>query len=140
MLPAGGERIMRLIVAAVLALACAIVPTAAFAGSPHFVFVDMSQSGNTLTVVGKEAGLGNETQVEIRVTADAQCVNPGNNKPQAGNKQSVTASGTFPVQNGKADFSLSATATFQPDCSPPMSVVFSNIVVTDVTHGVTETF
>lgn len=130
----------RTILAAALAITCAILPTAAFAGSPHFVFVDVSQSGNTLTVVGKEAGLGNESQVEIRVAADAECVNPGGNKPSAANKQSVTASGTFPVQNGRADFTLSATASFQPDCSPPMTVVFSNVVVTDVTHGVTESF
>jgi hypothetical protein len=130
----------RLVLAVTLALVCAALPLTAFAGSPHFVFVDVSQSGNTLTVTGKEAGLGNETQVEIRVTADAQCVNPGGNKPSAANKQSVTASGVFPVQNGRADFTLSATATFQPNCTPPMTVVFSNVVVTDVTHGVTETF
>ena len=40
------------------------------------------------------------------------------------------------MQNGKAEFSLTLTATFQPDCSPPMSVVFSNIKVTDVTSGI----
>ncbi len=107
-----------------------------FAGSPHFVAVNVSIEGNTLTVSGKEAGLGNETQVHIEVSADAQCVNPGGNKPQAGNKQSFSAEGDFPVQNGKANFSLTLTATFQPDCTPPMSVVWSNIVVSDTEHGV----
>lgn len=110
--------------------------TPAFAGSPHFVgAVTATQNGNTLTVSGKEAGLGNETQVHIEVTADALCVNRGGNHPKATNKTSVSAAGDFPVQNGKANFSLSATATFQPDCSPPMTVVFENIVVTDSEHG-----
>jgi hypothetical protein len=44
------------------------------------------------------------------------------------------------VQNGKAEFSLTVTATFQPNCSPPMDVEFSNLVVTDVTHGLTRSF
>jgi hypothetical protein len=34
------------------------------------------------------------------------------------------------VQNGKANFSVPATAMFQPDCSPPMTVVFQNVTVT----------
>jgi hypothetical protein len=57
-------------------------------------------------------------------------VNPGSNKPKAANKTDVAGGGTFPVQNGKANFSVTATATFQPSCSPPMTVEFSNVVVT----------
>lgn len=107
----------------------------ASAGSPHFVGdVTVTQDGNTLTVSGKEAGLGNETQVHITVTATAECINPGGNHPKAANKTSVSAAGDFPVQNGKALFSLSATATFQPDCSPPMTVRFSDITVADEEH------
>jgi hypothetical protein len=106
------------------------------AGAPHFVFCSASVSGMTLTADGKEAGLGNETQVHLVLSADAACVNPGNNKPQAANKQSVTAEGDFPVQNGKALFSLDATATFQPPCSPPMHVEFRTISVCDTAHGV----
>jgi hypothetical protein len=45
-------------------------------------------------------------------------------------KQSFAAGGDFPVQNGKADFSVPATVTFQPPCSPPMTVEFSNVTVT----------
>jgi hypothetical protein len=30
----------------------------------------------------------------------------------------------------KEYFSASATATFQPDCKPPMTVVFQNVMVT----------
>ncbi len=87
-------------------------------------------------VSGKEAGLGGEAQIHIVVTATASCVNPGDHHPKAANKTSVTAQGTFPVQNGKADFSLTATATFKPDCTPPMTVVWSDITVTDTTNGI----
>jgi len=108
----------------------------ALAGSPHFVDVTTTVSGNTVTVSGKEAGLGNETQVHIVVSATAQCINPGDHHPKATNKQSVSAEGDFPVQNGKAVFSLTLTATFQPDCTPPMSVVFTDITVSDAAHGI----
>jgi hypothetical protein len=124
-----------LIALLVLALA-GLTTSLALAGNPHFVFVDVAQSGNTLTVNGKEAGLGDEPQVHVVVTATAQCINPGNNHPQAANKESVSAEGDFPVQNGKALFSLTLTATFQPECSPPMTVQFTDVTVTDTTSGI----
>ena len=74
------------------------------------------------------------------VTATAQCINPGQNHPKAANKESVSAEGDFPVQNGKANFSLTVTATFQPDCSPPMTVIFTNVTVTDTTSGISKSF
>ena len=129
----------RFLTLAVLALGVlAVAVPAALAGSPHFVTAEATRSGNSLTVTGKEAGLGNETQVHIEVTATAECINGGGKHPKAVNKESVSAAGDFPVQNGKANFSLTLTATFQPDCSPPMTVRFSNIKVTDTAHGVTE--
>lgn len=110
---------------------------AVLAGSPHFVgAVTVARDGNTLTISGKEAGLGNEEQVHIVVTATAQCINPGDHHPKADNKQSVSAEGDFPVQNGKANFELTLTATFQPDCTPPMTLVFTNVTVTDTTNGI----
>lgn len=111
----------------------------AWAGSPHFVddSVQASVSGNTLTVTGKEAGLGDEAQVHIVLSATALCINGGGNHPKAANKESVNAAGDFPVQNGKANFSLSVTATFQPPCSPPMTVSFTDITVTDTTNNIT---
>ena len=130
---------MRRIVLLVTVIATLIVGFGvgtAHAGSPHFVTVSATQSDNTLTVSGKEAGLGNEDQVHIVVTATAECINPGNNHPKAANKESVSAAGDFPVQNGKALFSLTLVAAFQPDCSPPMTVQFSDIVVTDETSGI----
>lgn len=111
-------------VLSMLALTAAIT----FAGNAHFVGTpQISASGNTLTVSGKVAGLGNISQINVQVTADAYCVNRGNNNPSAENKTSVAGGGTFPVQNGKANFSVTGTASFQPDCSPPMRVEFQNV-------------
>ena len=52
------------------------------------------------------------------------------------NQLSLSTEGDFPVQNGKANFSLTLTATFQPPCSPPMTVEFTNVSVTDTTNGI----
>jgi hypothetical protein len=115
--------------------------TPAFAGSPHFVGDPvLTVDGNSLTVSGKIAGLGNEEQVDVQVSGTAECVNRGNNKPSAANKDDVAANGTFPVQNGKALFELTATASFQPECSPPMSVVFSDVTVSVPNHGLSFSF
>jgi hypothetical protein len=123
-----------------LTLCLAGLATPAFAGSPHFVGTPTATiSGDTVTVSGKEAGLGNEDQINVVVTADAACINPGDQHPQAANKESFNAAGDFPVQNGKADFRLTVVAAFQPACSPPMTVVWSNVVVTDTTNGISVT-
>jgi hypothetical protein len=118
-------------------LVFALGSQAAFAGSPHFVTADASRSGNTLTATFKEAGLGNEPQVHVVLSATALCINNGGHHPKAVNKQSVSAAEDFPVQNGKAEGSLSVTATFQPQCSPPMTVSFTNVTLTDQTSGIT---
>jgi hypothetical protein len=113
-----------------VAAAALIIPTA-WAGSPHYVGTPtLTRTGDTLTISGKVAGLGNEDQINVVVTADVQCVNPGNNEPQAENKGAVIATGTFPVQNGKAEFSVSGTGTTDPTCNPPMTLVYSGVVVT----------
>ncbi len=113
-----------------LAVAALAVP-AAWAGSPHFVGTPtITRSGDALTVAGKVAGLGDETQINVSVTADVACVNPGSNKPKAENKGATIAEGTLPVQNGKAIFSVTGTGTTSPDCSPPMTLEYSNVVVT----------
>jgi hypothetical protein len=130
----------RLAAVAALALTLACFSTPALAGSPHFVGTPTATiSGDTVTYSGKEAGLGNETQIHVVVTADAQCVNPGGNDPQASNKQRFNTAADVPVQNGRANYTLTVTAIFSPSCAPPMSVVWSSIVVTDVTNGLTVT-
>jgi hypothetical protein len=122
-------RILKLFI--VTSLVLGLTATAALAGSPHFVGTPTrTESGNTLTVSGKVAGLGNEDQINVAVTALAACVNRGGNFPEADNKESFNAAGTFPVQNGKANFSLTVTATFQPKCSPPMTVVWGPATIT----------
>jgi hypothetical protein len=113
------------------------VPLNIWAGNPHFVEVTVSCEGNTVTASGKEAGLGNEAQVHVVLEATALCINPGQHHPKAANKESVSAEGDFPVQNGRAMFFLTATASFQPECSPPMTVIFTDISVTDETSGIT---
>ena len=113
-----------------------LTPGMCCAGSPHFTECAVEVSDNTLTVSGKEAGLGNETQVHIEVTATALCINPGSHHPKAVNKASVSTEGDFPVQNGKALFLLELEATFQPECSPPMTVEFTDIEVCDTEHNV----
>ncbi|WP_137989207.1 hypothetical protein [Streptomyces vilmorinianum] len=119
-----------------IALVGFLAPSAE-AVSPHFVGTpSVTTSGSSLTVKGKEAGLGNQQLVDITVTADAQCVNKGGNKPAAENKQAFGGGGQFPVQNGKANFSVTVTADFQPKCSPPMTLVWSNVVVTDTGNGI----
>jgi hypothetical protein len=121
----------RMLLAAVLALVLSALAAPAYAGSPHFVGTPtLTRSGDTLTVSGKVAGLGDETQITVTVTADVQCVNPGNNEPQAENKGAAIASGTFPAQNGKALFTLSGTGVTDPACSPPMRLVYSGVTVT----------
>jgi hypothetical protein len=121
-----------------------LLTSAVAAGSPHFIrsatVVTISgDSGNVLTVDGKEAGLGDEAQVHVVLTAEAQCINPGGNHPKAGNKASFSTEGDFPVQNGKADFSLTVVATFQPDCTPPMTVKWLNVTLEDTTNGISLT-
>jgi hypothetical protein len=127
---------------AIAVLTAAIAASTALAGSAHFInnAFSVSRSGNTLTVSGKEAGLGDEPQIHVELSATALCINGGGKNPKATNKTSVTAAGDFPVQNGKADFTLSGTATFQPSCSPPMTVQFTDVSVTDTTNGLTHSF
>jgi hypothetical protein len=132
------SRVIRALLAA--SLVASLAATTVLAGNPHFVSLSVTREGNSLIVSGKEAGLGNEDQVHIVVTATAQCINPGSKHPKAANKESVSAEGDFPVQNGKAEFSLTLTATFQPDCTPPMTVVFTDVTVTDETSGISRSF
>jgi hypothetical protein len=107
----------------------------ATAGSPHFVGdCSKTQDGNTLTVTCKEAGLGNEEQIEVTISATALCINNGGKHPKAVNKEDLAEAFSEPVQNGTADYTETLTASFQPPCDPPMEVQFSNVTVTDTTN------
>jgi len=123
--------IRKLGIAAAVVLAVVLTTALVSAGNAHFVGQPkIMVSGNTVTVSGKVAGLGNIPQIHVEVSGDAECVNRGNHNPNADNKDEFSASGDFPVQNGKALFSIDLTATFKPDCTPPMRVEWSNISIT----------
>jgi hypothetical protein len=134
------RRMIRLLPLMLVLAIGAVAAPVAWAGSPHFVTLSATRTDNSLTVSGKEAGLGDEETVHIVVTGTAECINKGEKHPKAANKESLSEEGTFPVQNGKAIFSLTLTASFQPECSPPMSVVFSNVTVTDTGNNISAKF
>ena len=63
-------------VAAVAALT--VVGSVLAVSNAHFVGTPTaSRSGNTLTVSGKVAGLGDVEVITVTISADAACVNPG---------------------------------------------------------------
>lgn len=129
------------VLGALVAIAIAAVPSLAGVKGAHFVGApSITESGATLSAAGKVAGLGNVEQIHVTLSADAACINPGSNHPKAANKESFNAEGDFPVQNGRAEFSLDLIATFQPNCSPPMTVDWSNIVITVTAPGVLLTY
>lgn len=131
------RRSLILALALTLALTTSVlagVSGAHFVGSPS-----ISSSGLTATVSGKVAGLGNVEQINVTATGEASCINKGGHNPSAANKDDASASGTFPVQNGKANFSLLLTADFQPDCHS-MTIRWTLINVTVTAPGVFLTF
>jgi hypothetical protein len=115
-----------------------LTATIASASSIHFIksATNAARSGNSLVADFKISGLGlTVTQVDVKLQADAECVNPGSNKPKAANKGTFSAEGTFTVNNGTAEGELTLSPSFQPDCTPPMTVVFSNVVLVASVDG-----
>jgi len=94
----------------------------------------VTRTDDSLEVFGKEAGLGDETDVNIKVTATVLCINGGEHHPKAVNKKSVSAEQNTSVQNGKAVFDFTLTPMFEPECTPPMTVEFTDITVCDTTN------
>jgi len=120
-----GVSLGALIVLALTVSMVAATSNAHFVGTPQ-----LTSSGNTATASGKVAGLGQVEVITVTVQGDAACINPGSKKPQAANKQTVSGSADVPVQNGKAVFSVPLTATFQPTCTGPMTIEWSNLSIT----------
>jgi hypothetical protein len=124
---------------------------AALATSPHFLRIGATRSGNNLVVSFKEAGLGNNQNIDYRASADFSrtdsCVNNGGNVPSDPKKTvtsgSVQALGTF---NSGKNGSVSASLTINPlpttlKCPPGqkatlLSLSYSNVKVTDLTNNV----
>jgi hypothetical protein len=131
--------------------------TGAFAanGNPHFIknATSVSQSGSSLVVKFKEAGLPSGAVETITTSATAkttyECVNGGGHNPSASNKTTtvtqVSKSGTFTAdKNGN----VVGTQTLTPptasqlgfSCPPGQTVTFvgvsySNVRITDNTSG-----
>lgn len=101
--------------------------------------ISVSRTENTLTVMGKVAGLGDGAPIKAEVSATALCVDAGGQHPTTVGKKRVDAAGEFPVQDGEADLALSVTAAFRQLCSPLMTVQFTDVTLTD-TDGLTHSF
>lgn len=137
-----------------VAMALVLTATVALAASPHFIRAEASLSGNNLVVSWKEAGLGDNQNIDYVASATATatyvCVNGGGANPSAANKTTVTApvsaSGTFSSgKNGQ----ITASLTISPpgsggfSCPPGQqlrlaSATYSGVAITDTTNGVSE--
>jgi len=126
-----------MVAAALIGVVAALAIPTAFAVSPHFIYANVtSVTSTSITVSFKEAGLGNSlNSVNISFTGTALCINGGGHHPKAVNKTGFAVSGTFNVSNGQATGTLTGTATFQPSCNPPMTVEWTDLVVTDTTFN-----
>jgi hypothetical protein len=133
-------------------LGLALVTTAAMAASPHFLRAPSASLGSPRVIVEwTEVGLGLTEGVDYTASATAaaryQCVNRGSNCPAASNKEDVlsdvSVDGTFLVKNGKITGALTIPAPPSTLVCPGnqvvgvVSVVFTNITLTDMTNGVT---
>jgi hypothetical protein len=118
-------------------LAVGLTATSALAVSPHFLYANVtSVTSSSITVSFKEAGLGNSlSSVNITLSGSAECINPGSKHPKAENKTGFLVGDTFNVSNGQATGSLTYTVTVKPSCTPPMTLAFTDLVVTDTTFN-----
>ncbi len=127
--------------------------TPVFATSPHFINVSASiNSGGSLIVGWKEAGLGNNLLIHYDAGADSSaiyaCINGGGNHPKAANKETVSgplyAGGDFPSgKNGNVTASLplgplGAGAFSCPSGQKLMiaKVVYTNVSLWDRTNNI----
>jgi hypothetical protein len=132
-------------------LALVLGASVAFAASPHFIKTSASLSGANLVVSFKEAGLGDNLNINFTASADGTatyvCVNKGGANPSASNKTVVagpiSASGTF---NSGKNGTISASLTLHPpfaDIGCPngqkqqlAQASYTNVAISDTTNGV----
>ena len=144
------KRLLLLLATHVATLAAAALP--AQAAAPHFISASAQLGGTNLIVSFKEAGLGNNQNIDYAATANSTatyvCVNRGGKNPSAHNKEFrsglVTATGTFSSgNNGQVTASLAilppAAGGFS--CPPGQSleiaeVVYTLVKITDLTNDV----
>jgi hypothetical protein len=127
-----------------------------WAANPHFVgkVTATLNADGSLTVSWKEAGLGDNQNIDYEASADAtatfNCVNNGGQCPNAANKTTVSgpvsATGTF---NSGKNGQISGSLTIDPPDAGGFScpsgqtltlseVSYSDITITDLTNGITE--
>ncbi|SEN00400.1 hypothetical protein [Nonomuraea pusilla] len=148
------KRISTLLSTSLATLAVAALPAQAV--NPHFLSVTGQISGTNLIVSFKEAGLGNNQNIDYTASANSTatyvCVNRGGKNPSAQNKETVSgpvsATGTFNSgNNGQVTASL---AILPPSpgafsCPPGQSlelarVTYSNVQLSDDTNGIVIAF
>lgn len=144
----GGRVTMLLMTLLIFGLAA----QAAFAVSPHFINASAARSGDNLVVKWKEAGLGDNLNIDYVASATAtrvdSCVNGGNKVPSDPKKTTtvaqVNAAGTFSVKNGSVNGSLTLTPPATTLSCPPgqkatlISLSYTDVSITDTTNGITE--
>jgi hypothetical protein len=125
---------------------------AAFAASPHFISASAARSGDNLVVKWKEAGLGDNLNIDYVASATAtrvdSCVNGGNKVPSDPKKTTTVAqtnaAGTFSVKNGSVNGSLTLTPPATTLSCPSgqkatlFSLSYTDVSITDTTNGITE--
>ncbi|MCC8363780.1 hypothetical protein LK996_11925 [Lysobacter sp. A6] len=136
-----------------LGLGLIAVATAALAARPQFLRAPSASLGSPKVIIKwTEIGLGDTASVSYIASATAaarfQCVNRGNNCPAASNKEDVlvdlAVGGTFPIdKNGRISDTLTIPTPESTLVCPGnqrvgvVSVVFTKIQLTDVTHDIT---
>lgn len=122
--------------------------------APHFQSADSAVNNTGALVVSfDERGLGND-DIDYRLTADATaifaCFNRGGNHPEAANKETVNSEVSvrmsFEPKNGRVVASLTSGTPSAGTFSCPggqrlvlAAVTYTNIVLTDLTNGVSVT-
>jgi hypothetical protein len=132
--------IRKLAIALVVMTAVVITVGSTLAASGHYVKgPSVSVSGNTVTVSGKAAGLGNIPSTDITlsgsITLESYCVNHGSNKPQGprfSETLPVSSGGDFAVRNGSVTFSISVTGQSALTCTSANMTVESTLVSYDL--------
>jgi hypothetical protein len=123
-----------LLIVAMLSVA-AFTATSALAASPHFIGTPtITQSGNSLVVNFKAAGLGNAAGATFNLTGDvtvsSRCYTKSGNKPQAANKQETIAvndTKTFDVTNGQTTGSFTVSPLSTLTCPGGQRVVVESV-------------
>jgi hypothetical protein len=141
------------LLASVIGAIAALTPAAASATSGAHFFSATGSVNNAGALVASwdEAGVGQQ-QVDYVLTADSTanyaCINGGGNHPKATNKETVSGPLTSPQtgflpQNGRVRGSIAVGPISAGSFSCPSgqtlvlaSVSYTNIVLTDVTNGV----